>query len=202
MTRSPLLCAAVIALLSGSGARAADFDLQTTPSRASADFSGVGLGVDLGAGLGSGNGVNASGRVGGAHIGYNFQASRLVGGVETDFTASGIKSGSLNTTSFKQNFLTSARVKAGWAFADLLAYGALGWGYSTSKLTDASGGSSKTIKGAAYGAGAEFAVTRNLFLRAEYLRFDFGQQSYATPLTKNAITTSTNLLRAGASVHF
>ena len=201
MTRSPLLCAAAIALLCGSGARAADFDLQTTPSRASADFSGVGLGVDLGAGLGSGNGVNASGRVGGAHIGYNFQASRLVGGVETDFTASGIKSESLNTTSFKQNFLTSARVKAGWAFADLLGYGTLGWGYSTSKLTDASGGSSKTIKGAAYGAGAEFAVTRNLFLRAEYLRFDFGQQSYATPLTKNAITTSTNLLRAGASLH-
>ncbi len=202
MTRSPLLCAAVVALTCASNAHSADFDLQTTPSRASADFSGVGLGIDIGAGLGAGNGVNASGRIGGGHIGYNFQASRLVGGAETDFVASGIKSGSLNTTSFKQNFLTSARVKAGWTFADLLLYGTVGWGYSTSKLTDASGGSSKTIKGAAYGVGAEFAVTRNFFLRGEYLRYDFGAQAYATPLTTTAISTSTNLLRAGASVHF
>ncbi len=202
MTRTPLLCAAAVAFLGASSARGADFDIQTTPSRASADFSGVGLGVDLGAGLGSGSGVNASGRVGGAHIGYNFQAGRLVGGAETDFIASGIKSGSLNTTTFKQNFLTSARVKAGWAFGDLMAYGTIGWGYSTSKLTDARGGASETIKGAAYGVGTEFAVTRNLFLRAEYLRFDFGAQSYTTPLSTTAISTSTNLLRAGASVHF
>lgn len=202
MTRTLPPCAAAIALLCASIAQAADFDLQTTPSRAAADFTGVGLGIDLGAGLGGGNGVNTSGRIGGAHIGYNFQASRLVGGVETDITASGIKSGSLNNTSFKQNYLTSARVKGGWAFGDLLAYGTVGWGYSTSKLSDASGDSSKTIKGVAYGAGAEFALTRNVFLRGEYIRFDFGQQRYVTPTTSTAITTSTNLLRAGASVHF
>ena len=202
MTRFSLPFIAAIAILCAPATQAADFDLQTTPSRAAADFTGVGLGIDLGAGLGSGNGANASGRIGGAHVGYNFQASRLVGGAEADVTASGIKSSSLTPPSFKQNYLTSARVKAGWAFADLLAYGTLGWGYSTSKLTDASGESSKTIKGAAYGAGAEFAVTRNFFLRAEYLRFDFGKQSYSTPLTNTAISTSTNLLRAGASVHF
>jgi outer membrane immunogenic protein len=201
MTRLILLCALAAATWTGA-ARADDFDLQTTPSRPSADFTGVGLGVDAGVGLGAAGSVNASGMIGGAHIGYNFQANRLVGGAEADFLTSGIKSGSLGPTSFQQNFLSSTRVKAGWAFGDLLAYGTLGWAYSTSKLTDASGTSNKSIKGGAYGAGAEFALTRNAFLRMEYLRYDFGAQTYVTPMSARAISTTTNLLRAGASVHF
>jgi len=202
MIRLHHICAVAALILTNGTLRAADFDLQTTPSRPSADFSGVGLGVDAGVGLGSAGEGNASGAIGGAHIGYNFQANRLVGGAEADFLTSGIKSGGLNTTSFQQNFLSSTRVKAGWAFGDLLAYGTVGWAYSTSKLTDQTGSSNKSIKGTAYGAGAEFALTRNAFLRVEYLRYDFGAQTYVTPLSARTLSTTTNLLRAGASVHF
>ena len=147
MIRLHHICAVAALILTSDALRAADFDLQTTPSRPSADFSGVGLGVDAGVGLGSAGEGNASGAIGGAHIGYNFQASRLVGGAEADFLTSGIKSGGLTPTSFQQNFLSSTRVKAGWAFGDLLAYGTVGWAYSTSKLTDQSGSSNKSIKG-------------------------------------------------------
>ena len=202
MIRLHQICAFAAALLTSGAVRASDFDLQTTPTRPSADFTGVGLGVDAGVGLGSAGDGNASGAIGGAHIGYNFQANRLVGGAEADFLTSGIKSGGLNPTSFQQNFLSSTRVKAGWAFGDLLAYGTVGWAYSTSKLTDPSGSSNKSIKGTAYGAGAEFALTRNMFLRMEYLRYDFGAQTYVTPLSARTLSTTTNLLRAGASVHF
>jgi outer membrane immunogenic protein len=202
MIRLHHICTVVGLILTSGAVRAADFDLQTTPSRASADFSGVGLGVDAGVGLGAAGDGNASGAIGGAHIGYNFQANRLVGGAEADFLTSGIKSGGLNPTSFQQNFLSSTRVKAGWAFGDLLAYGTVGWAYSTSKLTDQTGSSNKSIKGTAYGAGAEFALTRNAFLRVEYLRYDFGAQTYVTPLSARTLSTTTNMLRAGASVHF
>ena len=202
MIRLHHICAFAFAALTCSAAFAADFDLQTTPTRPSADFTGVGLGVDAGVGLGAASSVNASGVIGGAQVGYNFQATRLVGGAEVDFLTSGIKSGSLGPISFQQNFLSSARAKAGWAFGDLLAYGTVGWAYSTSKLTDPSGTSNKSIKGNAYGAGTEFAVTRNAFLRVEYLRYDFGAQTYVTPMNTRAISTTTNLLRAGASVHF
>ena len=202
MIRLHHICAFVALILTSGAVRAADFDLQTTPSRASADFSGVGLGVDAGVGLGAAGEGNASGAIGGAHIGYNFQANRLVGGAEADFLTSGIKSGNFGANSFQQNFLSSARVKAGWAFGDLLAYGTIGWAYSTSKFTDATGTSNKSIKGTAYGAGAELALTRNLFLRAEYLRYDFDAQTYVTPLSARTLSTTTNLLRAGASVHF
>ena len=201
MTRLALLCALAAATVT-SAARAADFDLQTTPSRPSADFTGIGLGVDAGVGLGSAGGGNASGMIGGAHVGYNFQASRLVGGAEADFLTSGIKTGNLGAASFQQAFLSSTRVKAGWAFGDLLAYGTLGWAYSTSKFTDSSGTSNKSIKGTAYGVGTEFALTRNMFLRAEYLRYEFGAQTYGTQIGPRAISATTNLLRAGASVHF
>ena len=196
------ICAFAAAILTVSAVRANDFDLQTTPTRPSADFTGVGLGVDAGVGLGAAGGGNASGAIGGAHIGYNFQANRLVGGAEADFLTSGIKSGNLSMPSFQQNFLSSTRVKAGWAFGDLQAYGTIGWAYSTSKLTDLSGTANKSIKGTAYGAGAEFALTRNAFLRMEYLRYDFGAQTYVTPLSSRTLSTTTNLLRAGASVHF
>ena len=202
MIRLHKICVFAGAILTSVAAYANDFDMQTTPSRASADFTGVGLGVDAGVGLGSTGGGNASGMIGGAHIGYNFQANRLVGGAEADFMTSGIKSGNLSMPSFQQNFLSSTRVKAGWAFGDLMAYGTLGWAYSTSKLTDISGTSNKSIKGTAYGAGAEFALTRNAFLRMEYLRYDFGAQTYVTPLSSRTLSTTTNLLRAGASVHF
>jgi hypothetical protein len=146
MIRLHQICAFAAALLASGAVRANDFDLQTTPSRPSADFSGVGLGVDAGVGLGSTGGGNASGAIGGAHVGYNFQASRLVGGAEADFLTSGIKSGTLGANSFQQNFLSSARVKTGWAFGDLLAYGTIGWAYSTAKFTDATGTQALAVK--------------------------------------------------------
>lgn len=189
-------------LCSGNCATVAqEFEPRTSTSGV-ADFSGVGLGVDAGVGLGSAGQVNASGIIGGAHAGYNFQAQRLVGGIEVDFLTSRIRSGRSVAMSFNQTFLSSARVKAGYVFGDLLAYGTLGWAYSTSSYRDISGSANKTIKGTAFGGGLEYAVTRNLSVRGEYIHYTFGRQSYVTPLNVTPISASTNLLRAGASVHF
>jgi outer membrane immunogenic protein len=176
----------------------------STPSAGgvTADFSGVGLGVDAGVGLGSAGQVNESGIIGGLHVGYNFQAARLVGGAEADVLGSNINSGSSPSLSFKQSFLSSARVKAGYVFADLLAYGTVGWAYSTTSLHDLSGSSNRTIDGAVFGAGVEYALTRSVFIRGEYLRYNFGSKAYMTPLSATPVSTATNLLRGGISVHF
>ena len=137
---------------------AADPDLMVSSNFSSSsslgitDFSGVNLGVDVGAGLGSAGQVNTSGLIGGAHIGYHFQSSRLMGGTEADVLTSGIKSGSLSTLTFQQKFLSSLRVKAGWVFGDLLAYGTLGYAYSTSSLSTNTGSDNKTNKGTVFGA--------------------------------------------------
>ena len=117
-------------LLAASGAKADDL-YRTNPGPNGADFSGVELGPDLGVALGSASSANISGPAGGAHVGYNFQSSRVVGGVEADAMFSSIRSGTLGSASFSQDFLSSARVKGGYAFGNLLAYGTVGWAWST-----------------------------------------------------------------------
>ncbi|MGD0640826.1 MAG: outer membrane beta-barrel protein [Roseiarcus sp.] len=188
-------------LLATSGAEAADFN-RTNTGPNGADFSGVEIGPDLGVALGSAGSANISGPAGGLHVGYNFQAGRVVGGVEADGMFSSIRSGTLGSASFSQDFLSSARVKGGYAFGDLLAYGTVGWAWSTTNYKDLGASSDVTVKGLAFGAGAEYAITRNVSLRAELLRYDFGSATYATPFSSQSLTTSTNVVRVGASVHF
>lgn len=196
-----LLAIAVLGV--GAGSTLADgLDYRTNTGPNGADFSGVNLGVDAGVALGSASGANTSGPAGGAHVGYNFQAAHLVGGAEIDSMFGSIKAGGYGPDSFHQDFLSSARVKAGYAFGDILGYGTVGWGYSTATYEDPSGSENKTIKGSVFGLGAEYALTRSVSLRAEYLRYDFGNSTYSTPSSSRQIYADTNLLRLGASVHF
>jgi outer membrane immunogenic protein len=186
--------------LQSAGADAQDYRTNTGPN--GADFSGVSLGVDGGVALGSAGGANTTGPAGGLHIGYNFQAAHFVIGGEADTMFGSIKAGSLGGASFNQDFLSSARAKAGYAIGDFLAYGTVGWAFSTATYEDPIYSQSKTITGSVFGLGAEYALTRNVSIRAEYLRYDFGNTTYSTPFSSKQIYTDTNLLRAGASVHF
>jgi outer membrane immunogenic protein len=166
------------------------------------DFSGVELGPDLGVGLGSVGSANTSGVVGGAHVGYNFQSSRIVGGAEVDGMFSGVRSGSLDSASFNQDFLTSARVKGGYVFGNLLGYGTIGWAWSTTDYRDLGVSTSSTVRGVVFGAGVEYPLTRNVSLRGELLRYDFDGASYTSPYYSRSLTPTTNVVRIGASVHF
>ena len=196
-----LLAVGVFGLsLQSAGADAQDYRTNTGPN--GADFSGVSLGVDGGVALGSAGGANTTGPAGGLHIGYNFQAAHFVIGGEADTMFGSIKAGSLGGASFNQDYLSSARAKAGYAFGDFLAYGTVGWAFSTATYEDPIYSQSKTITGSVFGVGAEYALTRNVSIRAEYLRYDFGNTTYSTPFSSKQIYTDTNLLRAGASVHF
>jgi outer membrane immunogenic protein len=194
-------CLSCLVLLSPLQAGAQDFAPRTDTGRR-ADFSGFGLGLDAGVGLGSAGQANTSGVVGGGHLGYNFQAQGVVGGAEVDVLTARIKSGTAAAMSYNQNFLSSARVKAGYVFGDLLAYGSIGRGYATTSYRDLSGSTNKTLKGTVFGAGVEYAVTRNVSVRAEYMRYGFDGQTYVTPSNATPLTSDTNLLRAGASVNF
>ena len=192
---------ALVLALAAPGAEADEL-YRTNTGPSGADFSGVEIGPDLGAALGSASSANISGPAGGAHVGYNFEANRIVGGVEADAMFSGIRSGTYGSASFSQDFLSSARIKGGYAFGDLMAYGTFGGAWSTTNYQDLGVSSDKTIKGLAYGVGAEYAITRNVSLRAELLHYDFGNASYVTPYSSQEIYTSTNVVRVGGSVHF
>jgi outer membrane immunogenic protein len=193
---SPFLVA-----FSALGAAAADLN-RTDVGPGGVDFSGVEIGPDIGVALGSAGSANISGPAGGAHVGYNFQTNRVVGGVEGDLTFGSIRSGTLGSASFSQDFLSSARVKGGYVFGNLLAYGTLGWAWSTTDYKYLGDSSGETVKGLAFGVGAEYPITRNVSIRAELLRYDFGSATYVLPPSPQSLTTSTNVARIGASLHF
>ena len=98
--------------------------------------------------------------------------------------------------------MSSARVKGGYVFGNLLAYGTLGWAWSTTDYKYLGDSSGQTIKGLAYGVGVEYPITRNVSIRGELLRYDFGSATYGVPPSPQSLTTSTNVARIGASLHF
>jgi opacity protein-like surface antigen len=166
-----------------------------------ADFSGVEIGLDAGMGLGSAGPTTTSGGIGGAHIGYTLQTNGVVGGVEADALGGSISNGS-GAFHYTQDFLTSLRVRGGLVLGNLLGYGTIGWGWSTTQYSNPSGSSDATIKGAVFGLGAEYAITRSVSIRGEVLHYDFGDATYSTPATAEMFAAQTTMLRVGASVHF
>jgi outer membrane immunogenic protein len=166
-----------------------------------ADFSGLGFGLDLGAAIGAAGSASTSGGTGGAHVGYNLQNGQIVGGVEADAMLTTIQGG-LSGGALSEDFLSSARVKGGYVFGSLLAYGTLGGAWSTTDYSSLGNTSSRSLPGVSFGVGAEFAVTHSLSVRAELLRYNFQGASYATPIGSQSVTSSTNLLRVGVSARF
>lgn len=150
--------------------------------------------------------VGDDGFVGGAQIGYNWQAGSIVFGVETDIQyvdSSGGSSftgaafvvpgpGALSTLTTradaKLDYLGTLRARIGVSFGHGLLYATGGLAYGGTKLTggvvaDAlpvaswSGSSSSTSVGWTLGGGFEYMINRNFSVKAEYLYYDLGDET-------------------------
>jgi opacity protein-like surface antigen len=135
-----------------------------------------------------------AGFVAGGQVGYNYQLSNhVVLGVESDGQWSDVKAWHRATTIgpganfvFTDtrnglNWFGTSRLRAGWASGAALAYltGGVAYGEVSASGTQIAGGlftgsAAQTKVGWAAGAGAEYALTNNLSLKAEYLYVDFG----------------------------
>jgi outer membrane immunogenic protein len=144
--------------------------------------------------------MNRSGFGGGGQIGYNWQLSNFVVGVEADIMGlSGTASravvvpwnvpteqATLNDSA-QDKWMATFRARAGWAFDRFLVFGTGGaavanWSISHSysdnflvpptPLTTTAVNTNRT--GWTAGGGVEYAVTDNWTVRAEYLYADFG----------------------------
>ena len=191
---------AIAACLAAAGAKADD--LYRTNAGPVADFSGVDIGIDLGAGFGSSASVNTSGIAGGVHGGYNLQNGPIFGGAEADIIFGSISGGDANYASFSENSLASARVKAGYVFGPLAAYGTFGFAYSDSTYHSLGSSSDKSLNGLVFGVGAEYALTCTVSMRAEARRYDFNGATYYFPTGAQSVSTATNMLLLGVSTHF
>jgi outer membrane immunogenic protein len=171
--------------------------------------------------------VDSSGVVGGGQIGYNYQVSSWVLGVEAKFDASDIKGGVFPiiparvpddnfTTRIRSIFMLTARV--GYAFNNWLPY--IKGGYAGAEVkssvldNNAAGGSpvgsgsaSSWRSGGTVGAGIEYAFNRNWSAAVEYDYARLAKDSYnlgnATgPYTFDTQIKNLHLVTGSINYHF
>jgi outer membrane immunogenic protein len=148
---------------------------------------------------GSIDGIDYSpkGVIGGAQAGYNHQFSNnMLLGLEADFSAAGINGAVYNptnsTSTSKIDRLATARARAGFVMDRALIYGTGGLAVAHAKTTlddyypqntppdptVITTSDAAIYLGWTAGAGAEFALSPNWTVKAEYLYVDLGSKDY------------------------
>ncbi|MFC2253691.1 outer membrane protein [Labrys portucalensis] len=205
-------------LSAGYGRGNLDTDLKAVPTARGQELENA-LGFGLNGGVARVKDT-ANGFVGGGQIGYNYQLDpHWVIGAEADLQYAGLDSkktfiGDQNipvTVKTELDWFGTARLRAGYAFDNVLVYGTGGLAYGHVKSKVTTGGTnlsgSETKFGWALGAGAEYALTQNWTIRAEYLYVDLGKAETIKANSDIAQVTakadvSVHTVRAGVNYKF
>jgi outer membrane immunogenic protein len=175
-------------------------------------------------GLSTSSSANIQGGIAGGQAGFNWQTGSLVLGVEGDADWSGQSSTSnvgcgvgcnvAGTAAMK--WFATARARVGYAFDRLMIYGTGGaaWLNANDTVSASAGGgtvnllsASSTPIGFAIGGGVEYAITNNLFARAEYLYMQ-ANSTLSAPIgiiggtISDTGTIRDSIVRAGVNYRF
>jgi outer membrane immunogenic protein len=180
LAASAALAPATLAADLGKGPRLANSDL--TPYEAPFSWTGFYVGTHLGYGwsdvdwqeTGFNGSHSGEGAVVGGQIGYNWQAGKIVYGVEADISATSLE-GSNSCCDHTVNYLASVRGRLGLATGlDNRTMFYVTGGAAWADIEYSSIGSlSETHFGWVAGGGVERAVTPKLTARVEYLYYGF-----------------------------
>lgn len=157
------------------------------------DWSGPSFGFDAGTGVGGGEfadpvPMNGAAFLGGLRFGYSFALTKeIIAGFETDASyrsdLGGGSNGHAQASSARGGYFGTARIRLGYAFDRLLVYGTGGLAYGhiiaprsfsgynviAAPYTYGTNRENPFLPGWTVGAGAQFAITDNVSVRAEYL---------------------------------
>jgi len=205
------LLAALLASVSVT-AYASDLPSKKAPPRmppiSAPAFSWTGFYVGANAGVGIGSLTNSNfsasnGGVVGGQVGYNYQVGQFVGGLEADLDATGMnRKGSGNK--FETGALTTERLRAGYAIDHTLLFVTGGYaGVNTTAGVNGYGSETEWRNGGVIGVGAEYAITNNITVKAEYLYSSYADAKYfsGTPAAESN-GLKINLVRAGVNYKF
>jgi outer membrane immunogenic protein len=221
-----LSAVAIVAATAGS-ALSADLTADTA-AKSAFDWSGGYVGLDAGYAWGDSkvdfggfaqSTPDPDGWLGGAYIGYNFQApNSFVIGLESDISGSSADDRSAFTVpgvattgvdgQVDVNWTAAFRARVGYAVDRFLPYVAGGVAIADVDTSLVVPGLSQkfsdTFVGYTVGAGVEYAVTDNIIGRFEYRYTDFGSKTNTIAGAPVGIDTdlSTNELRLGVSFKF
>lgn len=179
-------------------------------------WGGLYVGVNGGFGyahLGDSNFGSPSGGVVGGTIGYNWQMGQIVFGGEADidygFMSASNSFGAGGGTNLKTNWMTTERLRLGYAMDRALFYVTGGYaGVSTrGTITDPTipfaGVQDNWRSGGVIGGGIEYAFTNNISAKAEYLWAPLQDKTYwaGTP-DQETNHMSVSLARVGLNYKF
>jgi outer membrane immunogenic protein len=222
-----ILMAGTVVLAAATQAFAADLPPpMAPPPRAPAaympvspayNWSGFYLGLNAGYGFAdstwtapgfSSGSFSVNGGQAGATLGWNYQISQLVLGIEGDYDwqnirgSSGAPCGSCDTAS---NWIATVRGRVGYAFDRIMVYGTGGAAFTDVEASFAAlPWQTNTKVGWTAGAGIEGAITENLTAKIEYLYADFGNTSCSAAScfgTAN-VDLKESMVRAGLNYKF
>jgi outer membrane immunogenic protein len=155
-----------------------------------------------------------SGVLGGGQLGYNWQLSSLVLGIETDIDASGVRGSTASgicagvTCTTSETWFGTTRGRLGFAADHWLFYGTGGVAYGDVTFSNVPApfttSGSTTRVGWTAGGGVEYAFTRAWSAKVEYLYADLGNSGFGcTPgCGTSTVSFKQNILRAGLNFHF
>lgn len=160
---------------------------------------------------------NDDGVVGGGHVGYDYQISQFVIGIEGDVNGSNYGGSGVFTNGVLARHVStdvdgSVRGRVGITFDRVLIYGTGGAAFgsirntATNLLTGGINSQTTGRVGWTVGGGIEYAIDNNWSVRAEYRYTDYGRYTFpisvsAIPLTDRVRETD-NRVQAGFSYRF
>jgi len=196
------------------------------------DWTGFYLGAQGGYGWGTNEysfstnaakSINMSGIVGGGTAGYNFQADRIVFGLEGDFSLAGINGYYLAPPSIAGNppcmnqgcsanvdWFGTGRVRLGYAVDNFMPYVTGGLAVGGARGTVDLGacgpgagscGFNNTQWGWTVGAGAEYGINKNWSAKVEYLYVNLGTPSFPNVNLASGIVDF-SVVRVGVNYRF
>jgi len=155
------------------------------------DWSGVYGGLLAGYSLGfssqsaitsdySSNNYGVSGGLVGGDFGFNYQFGNWVIGLDTEIDAADLKGSKAPAFSSSLDALLMTRARFGYAIGQFMPYIGLGPAYSefaSSAVLPGAGPISnrQTRAGWSFALGADYSITQNLFVRADYTYVCFGE---------------------------
>jgi len=236
MTKYIALGAIAALVLGTTAGSAADLPMKAKapPLEAIYDWTGFYIGIAGGGSLGTSNhedrfdspytlGYNVKGGLVGGTVGYNWQMSSFVFGLEGDLSwvsevgshpDDGPAGDPTFSSSTKENWLATARARFGYAVNNLLSYGTGGYAGAgvqaaiKNSFTNAVIVSSTTTRnGWTVGGGLEWGFAPNWSAKFEYLymKFDEGKAFNTLGLAdgpRGSVPLDDNVVRAGINYRF
>jgi outer membrane immunogenic protein len=208
MMKNILLGAATALALGSTSVWAADLPVKAVVPEAIYNWTGFYIGATAGGSIGASdhidratgrsdaNGYNIKGGLGGGTLGYNWQVSSFVFGLEGDWSAgseygSNTDNGAVGDPAFlsftKETWVATARARVGYAVNNLLFYGTGGYAATSAQAGIKDSGTlavlatqTSTHSGWVAGVGLEWGFAPNWSAKFEVLHMEYNSTAFNT----------------------